>query len=81
MRRLLITLVAAFLIAPHLAAAAPRTYEEINRGVQSLYEKDVAWRQVNWQTCLIDGLFAARKQNKPLVLWIFIDRPIDDERC
>ena len=49
--------------------------------VQSLKVEKVAWRQIQWKTCLLDGLKASREQKKPLMLWIFIDRPIDDERC
>ena len=30
---------------------------------------------------LIAELKALREQKKPLMVWIFIDRPIDDERC
>ena len=49
--------------------------------VQSLKAEKVAWRTIQWKTCLLDGLKASREQKKPLMLWIFIDRPIDDERC
>ena len=49
--------------------------------VEALKEEDVAWRKIPWKTCLLDGLKASREQDKPVVLWIFIDRPIDDERC
>ncbi len=49
--------------------------------VKALEMEDVAWRKIPWKTCLIEGLSASREQNKPVMLWIFIDRPIDDERC
>ena len=39
------------------------------------------WRDIAWRTCLVQGLNESRKTNKPLILWMFIDRPIDDERC
>jgi Spy/CpxP family protein refolding chaperone len=47
----------------------------------ALKKEEVAWRKIEWKTCLVDGLKASREQNKPVMLWIFIDRPIDDERC
>ena len=53
----------------------------IQAEVESLKKEDVAWRKIQWKTCLIDGLAASRKQHKPIMLWIFIDRPIDEERC
>ena len=47
----------------------------------TLRQEDVAWRQIAWKTCLLDGLQASRDQHKPVMLWVFIDRPIDDQRC
>jgi hypothetical protein len=58
-----------------------RTPAEIRATVDGLQREEVAWRKVLWRTCLIDGLNESRRTGKPLVLWIFIDRPIDDERC
>jgi hypothetical protein len=49
--------------------------------IESLCDQHVAWREIPWKTCLLDGLRASRDQNKPVLLWIFIDRPCDDERC
>ncbi len=43
--------------------------------------KEVAWRKIAWGTCLIDGVNSSREQKKPLILWVFIDRPVDDKRC
>ncbi len=39
------------------------------------------WRAIPWRTSLADGLLASRLEGKPVLLWIFIDRPIDDARC
>ena len=55
--------------------------EEELAEIAALKKEDVAWRKIAWKTCLLDGLKASREQNKPVMLWIFIDRPIDDERC
>jgi hypothetical protein len=30
---------------------------------------------------LLEGLKESRAKNKPALLWVFIDRPIDDARC
>ena len=54
---------------------------EVEQQIAAMKKKDVAWRKIPWKTCLLEGLAAAKKQNKPIMLWIFIDRPIDDERC
>ena len=59
----------------------PKSFDEVQAEVRSLKVEKVAWRKIAWKTCLLDGLKASREQKKPLMLWIFIDRPIDDERC
>ena len=56
-------------------------FDELSKQVTSLKKEDVAWRKIDWKTCLIDGLNESKKQSKPILLWVFIDRPIDDERC
>jgi Spy/CpxP family protein refolding chaperone len=61
--------------APKLSPA------ELTAQIESLQQNDVAWKKIEWKTCLLEGLATSRVQNKPLALWIFIDRPIDDERC
>ncbi len=58
-----------------------RSKAQIRTVVDGLHKQDVAWREVRWKTCLLDGLSESRRTGKPLMLWIFIDRPIDDERC
>jgi len=55
--------------------------EAVRAEVNALKKEDVAWRHIEWKTCILDGLKASREQSKPIMLWIFIDRPIDDERC
>jgi len=76
-----------FLAAVSTAAAAndeskqPKSAAALHAEVNALKKRDVAWREIQWKTCLLEGLKASREQKKPLMLWIFIDRPIDDERC
>jgi len=55
--------------------------DALQREVDDLKKEGVAWRKIAWKTCLLDGLKASREQKKPIMLWVFIDRPIDDERC
>ena len=59
----------------------PKTREQLLASVESLHVEKVAWRKIPWKACLLDGIRESRKQHKPIVLWVFIDRPIDDERC
>lgn len=79
-----LALLAAAIGVTQLRAADPtvaRSPEQVRAAVAGLQKADVAWRDVRWRTCLIDGIAESRRTGKPLMLWIFIDRPIDDERC
>jgi hypothetical protein len=49
--------------------------------IQALKGAKVAWREITWKSCLLEGLKESRAKNKPVLLWVFIDRPIDDARC
>lgn len=53
----------------------------IEAQIAELRVEDVAWRSIPWRPCLVGGLREAREAGKPAVLWVFIDRPIDDKRC
>jgi hypothetical protein len=55
--------------------------EELRAEIEAMRAEKVAWREIAWTPCLLDGLKASREQGKPALLWIFIDRPADDARC
>lgn len=57
------------------------TPEALKVEIESLKADKVAWREIAWKSCLIEGLNESRQKKKPVLLWIFIDRPIDDARC
>ena len=57
------------------------TPETLRSEIEALRAVKVAWREIAWKSCLLDGLKEARAKNKPALLWVFIDRPIDDARC
>jgi hypothetical protein len=63
------------------AVIPSKSPDEVRSEVNALKKEDVALRHIAWKTCLLDGLKASREQNKPIMLWVFIDRPINDERC
>lgn len=56
-------------------------YDKVKAEVETLRAPDVAWRSIKWKSCLLDGLKESREKKKPLICWVFIDRPVDDERC
>ena len=49
--------------------------------IHALKPARVVWREVAWKSCLLEGLKESRAKSKPILLWVFIDRPTDDARC
>ena len=49
--------------------------------IDALKAPKVAWREILWRSCLADGLRESAEKKKPVLLWVFIDRPVDDKRC
>ena len=57
------------------------TPDDLQAEIEALKAAKVAWREIAWKSCLLEGLKESREQKKPVLLWIFIDRPLDDARC
>jgi len=55
--------------------------EALKAEIEALRAAKVAWREIAWKSCLLEGLKESRAKKKPVLLWVFIDRPIDDARC
>ena len=66
--------------ATRQAQKAP-TPNALQAEIEALKAPGVAWREIAWKSCLLEGLKESRAKNKPALLWVFIDRPIDDARC
>ena len=64
-----------------VAEKQPATPEALKAEIEALKADKVAWREIAWKSCLLEGLKESRETKKPVLLWIFIDRPIDDGRC
>ena len=80
MKRVTIGLV---LLTTVIGAGVPQAQSlgAVRKEVESLRAPEVPWRQIPWKSCLIEGLSESKKTHKPVILWIFIDRPVDDARC
>ena len=86
MKRTTLVAAAAVLLAgatvradqPAPTAASP---EALQAEVDALRVPRVAWREIAWKSCLLEGLKESRDKKKPVLLWVFIDRPTDDARC
>jgi hypothetical protein len=55
--------------------------DSLKAEIDALKAPKVAWREIAWKSCLFDGLRESREKSKPVLLWVFIDRPVDDARC
>jgi len=64
-----------------VAEKTPATPDALRAEIESLKSAKVAWREIAWKSCLLEGLKESRATKKPVLLWVFIDRPIDDARC
>ena len=67
--------------AEPVAEKKPETLEALKAEIEALKAAKVAWREIAWKSCLLEGLKESRAKKKPVLLWIFIDRPLDDARC
>jgi hypothetical protein len=83
-QRLVVAGILAVMSASSASAQESKTAatpEALKAEIESLKAAHVAWRGIAWKSCLLDGLKESRAQNKPALLWVFIDRPVDDARC
>ena len=67
-------------ILPALFAASEPDIGSVEKSVLAMRPKTNVWRELQWETCLLDGLERSRKENKPVLLWVFLHNP-NDERC
>jgi hypothetical protein len=74
---------AALVAAQQPTGSSPKagTLDALQAEIESLKPAQVAWREIPWKTCLLDGIEESRTKGKPVLLWVFIDRPCDDARC
>jgi hypothetical protein len=84
MKRLVVLGILAVLFAGSACAQDSKktaTPDALKADIDALKADKVAWRAIAWKSCLLQGLSESRAKNKPALLWVFIDRPVDDARC
>jgi hypothetical protein len=84
MKRLVVLGIVAVLFASSASGQDSKkaaTPEALKADIEALKAAKVAWREIAWKSCLLEGLKESRAKNKPALLWVFIDRPVDDARC
>jgi hypothetical protein len=66
---------------PAVAEKPPATPESLKAEIETIRASTVPWRQIAWKRCLLEVLKESRDKSKPVLIWMFIERPVDDERC
>jgi hypothetical protein len=49
--------------------------------IEGLRPAKLAWREIHWKTCLLEGLKEAREKKKPILLWVVGPGEALDGRC
>ena len=70
----------AIALQPASAVPPNETPEALKKQIEAMRPAGHVWREIQWKTCLLEGLKEARKRNKPVLLWVFIHNP-NEERC
>ena len=53
---------------------------QLQSEIEALRAPNHYWHRLSWKKSMIEGLAEARRTNKPIFVWAFIDMP-DEERC
>ena len=78
MIRLTITTVAFLLLAAagnawsqdERPAQKALTPDALQADIEGLRPAKIAWREIQWKTCLLEGLKESREKKKPVLLWV-----------
>jgi hypothetical protein len=57
------------------------TPEALKAEIEALRPSRHVWREIGWNSCLLEGLKEARARKKPVMLWAFINGNPDSGRC
>ena len=57
------------------------TPEALKAEIEALTPAKVGWREIQWKTCLLEGLKESREKNKPVLLWMVGPGEALDGRC
>jgi hypothetical protein len=66
---------------PKVPAKKPLTPDALKAEIEALKPAQFAWREIQWKTCLLEGLKEAREKKKPILLWVVGPGEALDGRC
>jgi hypothetical protein len=70
----------AVLLAGAARAGEGTSPAALKAEIEALKPARHVWRSIAWKTCPLEALNEARRQNKPVIAWVFLGIPTD-ERC
>ena len=57
------------------------TPEALQTEIEGLRPAKLAWREIQWKTCLLEGLKESREKKKPILLWVIGPGEALEGRC
>lgn len=75
------TTAALILVLCGSVAAAQQTPASLRAEIEALSPPKIAWREIQWKSCLLEALAESRAQNKPVLLWLVGPGDGLDGRC
>ena len=84
MKRLVVLGIVAVLFASSASgqeSKKPASPEALKAEIEALKPAQLAWREIQWRTCLLKGLIDAREKKKPILLWVVGPGEALDGRC
>lgn len=62
-------------------AKKPLLPDALKAEIEALKPAQLAWQEIQWKTCLLEGLKEAREKKKPILLWVVGPGEALDGRC
>ena len=73
MKRLVVLGIVAVLFARSASGQEtkkPLTPDALKAEIEALYPAQLAWREIQWKTCLLEAFTESRAKKKPVFLWV-----------
>ncbi len=55
---------------PQRTAKGPASPDALKAEIEALYPAQLAWREIQWKTCLLEAFAESQAKQKPVFLWV-----------
>jgi hypothetical protein len=66
---------------PPTAKESAKSPDALKAEIEALMPAKLAWKEIQWKTCLLEGLKEAREKKKPILLWVVGPGEALEGRC